>query len=385
MFLFVFLNVIAWGWFWLFGNVYATDAKDAQSDTNPWVAHHGLDKLAQIFPEIAPKEINSFLNETWVVTQEYAPFYQIKSAHTQGKYLNVHESGFRYLGSQQAGWPPSDPTHKVVFVFGGSTTFGSGVSDENTVPSFIQKALREKFPNKTLDVYNFGTGSHFSTQERIMFDQLLAKGFVPNLAIFIDGLNDSYFWSGEPAHTSWYQNMSQIIQDYSWRFDATFHFVHWLKALPLGRLSAKIWTINEKPAFWRGDISEKEASDKAKIEAVLSRWQDNKRRTRALAALFDIETMFVWQPVPFYKYPGKDDVFDLFGGAVGGHLRSKYTYPAMNELYQTGQLGDGMVWCADIQEKIVKNMYVDHVHYNPEMSSHLASCIVSHIDGQRLE
>lgn len=376
--LFSALNFFAWAGMQMFGEVYSTGDKDVQSDTNPWVAHHGLEKLTDVFPDIPPREINNFLNETWVATQEYAPFYQIESAVTQGKYLNVHEIGFRSIGAYQANWPPSDRSDQVIFVFGGSTTFGSGVRDEQTIPAYLQKALRVKFPNKSIDVYNFGTGSHFSTQERFMFDRLLAKRYVPDVAIFIDGLNDSYFWEGEPAHTSWYRNMAQIIQDYSWRFDAWYHFTHWLKALPLGHLAAKYWRINEKPAFWRGDISDAEASDKNKIEAVLNRWQDNKLRTLALAQLFDVETLFVWQPVPFFEYPGKNVVFELFGDAVGGHLRSTYTYPAMKALYQNGKLDDKVAWCADIQKNITKNMYVDHVHYNPEMSSRVADCIVEH-------
>ena len=45
-------------------------------------------------------------------------------------------------------------------------------------------------------VYNFGRGSYYSSQERILFEQLAVAGHVPDLAVFIDGGSDFVF-----AHT----------------------------------------------------------------------------------------------------------------------------------------------------------------------------------------
>ena len=36
-------------------------------------------------------------------------------------------------------------------------------------------------------VYNFGCGRYYSTQERVLFEQLVSSGAVPDLAVFLDG------------------------------------------------------------------------------------------------------------------------------------------------------------------------------------------------------
>jgi len=41
-------------------------------------------------------------------------------------------------------------------------------------------------------VYNFGRAGYYSTQERILFEYFVAKGVKPDVAIFLDGLNDFF-------------------------------------------------------------------------------------------------------------------------------------------------------------------------------------------------
>src|SRR6185369_12207002 len=100
--------------------------------------------------------------------------------------VTVDPAGFR-AGRDQRPWPP-DPARFNVFVFGGSTTFGYGVADGDTIASQLQPLLARH--GRDVAVYNFGRGYYYSTQERILYEQLLAGGFVPALAVFIDGLND---------------------------------------------------------------------------------------------------------------------------------------------------------------------------------------------------
>ena len=80
----------------------------------------------------------------------------------------------------------------IIFFYGGETTFGYNVTDEQTFASFFKDILNIKFPNKNYCVFNFGRGNYFSTQENILFQQhVLKKKFKPgDFVFFIDGANE---------------------------------------------------------------------------------------------------------------------------------------------------------------------------------------------------
>src|SRR5262249_53760858 len=79
--------------------------------------------------------------------------------------------------------------------------------DWTCISSYLQEELnRARAAGKPVRVYNFGRGSYFSTQERILFQQLLLAKAIPNSAIFLDGVNDFYFFHGRPATWGFFQN-----------------------------------------------------------------------------------------------------------------------------------------------------------------------------------
>ena len=85
-----------------------------------------------------------------------------------------------------------------------------------------------------------------------------------------------------------------------------------------------------------------------------------------------VHAVFVWQPVPLYKY---DLRYHLFQGSFGRYEYLRFGYPRMAEYVQTHPLGDDFLWCADIQQDLQELLYVDQVHYTPKMSERVARCI----------
>ena len=143
--------------------------------------------LAAVYPGLPREERNDLLRETWSRPFLFADYTMFRERPFAGKYVNVSSHGFR-LVKDQGPWPP-DPAHFNVFVFGGSTTFGYGLPDDQTVASHLQDALAP-LSRRRVCVYNFAAGFYYSTQERILLERLLSGGHAPHLAIFIDGLND---------------------------------------------------------------------------------------------------------------------------------------------------------------------------------------------------
>ena len=111
----------------------------------------------QAYARISPTEANKYLDEQDAMGSigfQYKPWVQFQNPPFHGTFLNVNEQGFRKTKEPR---PYSGEPIKI-YVFGGSTTFGYGVPDDYTIPSYIQKILEQKYPNKSFLVKNYGEG-----------------------------------------------------------------------------------------------------------------------------------------------------------------------------------------------------------------------------------
>jgi lysophospholipase L1-like esterase len=77
-----------------------------------------------------------------------------------------------------------------IFMFGGSTLWGTAARDEGTIPSLLTAELAKRGFN--VEITNYGESGYVSTQEVILLVTLLQRGVVPQLVIFYDGVNDTY-------------------------------------------------------------------------------------------------------------------------------------------------------------------------------------------------
>ena len=128
----------------------------------------------------------------------YEDFTEVRPVPWHGRFFNVTEAGYRKVANQGP-WPPSGEFYNV-FLFGGSAAAGSIAPDWGTIASAMQAQLVDRRINaRPIRLYNFARGGYFSTQERILFQELLLHAFIPDAAIFLDGANDFYFLGGRPS------------------------------------------------------------------------------------------------------------------------------------------------------------------------------------------
>ena len=78
------------------------------------------------------------------------------------------------------------PDARKVYFFGGSTMWGPGVDDANTIPSLFAKA-------SGLRAENFADSGYIAHQGLLQLIQLLQDGHRPDLVVFYDGVNDTLF------------------------------------------------------------------------------------------------------------------------------------------------------------------------------------------------
>ena len=340
--------------------------------------------LEKIYPTLMGREVNLLLYETWSRPYVYEPYTQFKERPFKGKYVNVHKAGFR-ITKDQGPWPP-DPQNLNIFLFGGSTVFNYGVPDNQTIASCLQEIISSKSPaigpasTRRLGeagearqgrqkpkaksyVYNFGRGNYFSSQEKILFQELLTSGFVPDLAIFIDGLNDFYYFDNEPLFTG---RLKKFVDNKGKTL---------LVDLPLVNIIKDI----KKVADVQHDKGNERYNDKELLEKVIKRYVVNKKLIESNALAFNVKTLFVWQPVPTYKYDLKYHIFS--GKGFGKFLYSKYGYAYMGDYVKKNNMGKNFLWLADSQENVKKPLYVDIDHYSAELSEDIAKRIYNFLIG----
>jgi hypothetical protein len=113
------------------------------------------------------------------IRNEYVSFSGWKQLAYQGKYINTNTDGERNTPENL-----SDSTKQVVRFFGGSTMWGVGATDSNTIPALFH---RDK-PN--FQVFNHGIQAFNSRQS---FERLVTLYQLDNKAdfvIFYDGVNE---------------------------------------------------------------------------------------------------------------------------------------------------------------------------------------------------
>ena len=288
----------------------------------------------------------------------------------RGRFINVGAEGLRRVPGQGA-WPP-DTESINVFVFGGSTTFGVGAPDDQTIPSYLAVRLARLACGAPIRVYNLGRPAYYSAQERILFEQLVLAGRVPRLAVFVDGLNEFYIW---PRPLS--ADVMRAALDGTFEPGVARRTLDLLESLPLVRSSR---ALRARFAAERAGTPDPDVPDP---ETVLAEWAANRQLIERVAQAYGVATLFVWQPVPDYRYEARHH---LFPGDAGLAWRSPARMRRGYELMEARreQLGDNFVWLADLQEGWRENLYVTDMHYRPVLSEAIADRIARAVDERSL-
>lgn len=318
--------------------------------------------LKDLFPYIAKSQIETFLSDTRHLTQCFDSYTQFKERPFVGEFVNVDANGFRPV-KNQGPWPP-DPNFTNVFVFGGSTTFGYGVPDGDTIPSYLQEFLNDRHKGTT-KVYNFGRGGYISVQERVLLEKLILAGIVPNVAVFIDGLNDLGYCQENPNFTN---ELTTFMDE-----GKNTTFAKCAMKMPIFKM---FFQDNEK-------AKTNQTLSKEKIVNTIKRYEINKEMIESVCSHFKIESLFVWQPVPVYNCNPDYNFFATFDyDRYMAYLR--VGYQEMANTFPDRQFGENFLWLTDMQLGLRQPLYADAIHYSPYLCKLIAEKIAEKLDAQNM-
>ena len=131
------------------------------------------------YAQFAAEETAAIENLTW------RPYVYYRKRPFRGTFVNVDSLGHRR--TVQMAWLGS--THRDVFMFGGSTMWGTGSRDSMTIPSCVARGLAAE-GIRDVAIANFGETGWVFSQEVLELALQLRAGARPAIVVFYDGIND---------------------------------------------------------------------------------------------------------------------------------------------------------------------------------------------------
>ena len=364
---------------------------------------HQLEQLKKVLPEQDEDEIKEILccfSSSRTISgrfrMTYAPFTEHKDIPFSSKFLNISPEGIRFNDQSDS----NDPRNKSrihVFLFGGSTTFGYGVKDADTIAAHMEKVLNKD--GSYYRVFNCGRQSYFSTIEAIAFQQFLQDGAYINIAVFIDGLNDVFHncpvyrnKSRFSEHIEEFWNDIDYLYGYAdekgpWLNSNRF-FKHLIRQMPLMRKIRKLKkkVINhlvcknaQETRFhepWAQKHNPNDVETRKLAQQISQLTLTNWNIIRGISQQFDIYQIFCLQPVYYMNLPLENHLFLI-----------KNEHPLWEKIYKqyyqsirdSSCLKDDFIDLSTVFKDVVHCPYVDSHHYSPYGNRLIAEVISKYI------
>jgi len=218
----------------------------------------------------------------------YEPFTGWRREPFDGRWIHVDASGLRRTLPEPTAKKPLE-----VWFFGGSTMWGTGARDEHTIPSAVARRLAAAL-GPCVHVVNEGESGFVSTQEVVRLARRLQEGAVPDVVVFLDGVNDVFAAfqnraAGHPHNDFFRKREFNLLKDPAalWK-DALRETVARSVFFRLARREADVAPLEP-------EASQRLAGDIARVYAA------NVTHVRALAAAYGFDALCYLQPQAFAK------------------------------------------------------------------------------------
>lgn len=225
----------------------------------------------------------------------WRPYVYAGERPFRGRYLNIDSAGHRRTVEEYSARPPL----RDVFVYGGSTLWGTGQRDSMTIPSRLAADLAARGV-ADVRVTNMGMSGRVLTHEVIDLMLELRAGARPAVVVFYDGINDvgAAVQNGRAGIPENEVNRARDFDNgrllYSWRTDllTEVHVALRLGALAAGRLQfVKALRSLVRPAADGRTVPDDSIS--ADVEQTYLRTVE---WVEGLARQFGFTAIYFWQP-----------------------------------------------------------------------------------------
>ncbi len=326
------------------------------------------DKLHQAYADMPMDVVLGTLEENWVrLRYEAKPWAHYGEAEFTGRYVNVRKDGTRSNGPPK-GQPSSGKPFRVI-AFGGSTTWGYGVPDWESIPAHLERALQARHPDRAVEVVNHGHCFYWTAQELALLQSLLRRGEHADAIVFLDGLNEAAapFSTGDDPRFDEPASMDELRTEFARQYAPPDVLPAWLPLVQVVRRVRDRAVRTRALAVAAGrDTDAWAAQGDGDAETILRMYLQNQRAAADAAGAAGIAAYFFWQPIPLYAYDTKKLLFD-----PGGEARHRFAIQALYEKVEERK-PPRLTNLSRVVETYEKPAYVDLHHYSPDVCKMVA-------------
>lgn len=297
---------------------------------------------------------------------EYYPAAENIHAAYTSRHINTNRLNGGIINRQTL--PAGPKADKVIFCFGGSTTFGSLVSDEHTWPAWLMHELNQGAMGGVYTVKNFGNSSYQPSQETQLFLALLRLGYRPSAAIFMDGVNTGPVYDG-----------SEFSGEMAFRFNYTgtllLDIIRLLSQLPLIEMLRSNEEPKDDPVMFPAESSDKHNHQLA------NRFIENFRLRKKIGDLYGVPVVQCLQPNVFIDYnynyfpPDKKAMLETHRSKMEA-IKKNYAFIYRETLATDTTIVD----LTGLMRSYQRPALVDGMHYSPDFNQYLAQKLIPFLD-----
>jgi lysophospholipase L1-like esterase len=233
--------------------------------------------------------------------ERWEPYVYFRPKAFRGRTITIGPDGLRSTWQPP---PQRGGAHRAatkLLVLGGSSLWGFGARDDETIPSRLGRTLHGR--GWPVEIKNLAELGYVSTQELIALVRELQAGYRPDVVLFYDGVNDttSALLEGEAGLTT-----NEIHRR------REFNLLQSPARLSLA-LAAKLVSDSASYRFARavrarlGGVRQTSLPDRAGeaipplADRVVSRYEANLELIKSLGQAYGFRSLFFWQPDVFTK------------------------------------------------------------------------------------
>ena len=251
-----------------------------------------------------------------------------------------------------------------IWMFGGSTLYGTGVADSATIPSFLSQILNV---SGCTEVVNFGVEGYVSNQERIVLEEELKSAKRPDLVINYDGFNDAFTAVLEPGIVGAPIGTRELTR----RLDGPYGSIRGLLRRSCAVNLMSRWLLKHKPS---------PSPDLATAARTVQDLQANQELIRALGKSYGFRVLSFWQPflLDGKKAPTPEEV-QWIARASNPETPFRALLPAYREARSKATQSHEFIFLGDVFDQQDETVYLDWVHLNPRGNEIIARKIAESI------
>jgi len=225
--------------------------------------------------------------------RKYQPYPYLGAKPVPLSTTYVNQQGWERRTYRPVNASDRDP---IIWMFGGSTTWGVGQRDDHTIASEVARLAEQE--GISVDIRNFGQVAWLNWQEMLLFEQLLhTEKRLPDLAVFYDGVNEFAALPpyDQPSPRSFNPNVSVAERAKVISSEPLLDPV--LTAYERNSLAHIVW--RDVRAWWAPTAGADVASSWSPADEVAAAAENYDRGARLIEFLANergIETQLFWQP-----------------------------------------------------------------------------------------